>query len=87
MAPPTPAALLSGLYTPAERVEYFPRRAQYCGSPCLSIAFARCPYLKDVLKDRVHLEGANDAVMGEQGWSRTRWVLEVRFPCPRHGVE
>jgi hypothetical protein len=35
------------------------------------------PYLKDILKDRVLLDGANEAVMAENGWSRTRWVLEV----------
>ncbi|KAJ6606076.1 hypothetical protein DFH09DRAFT_1066970 [Mycena vulgaris] len=80
-APPTPAALLSGAYTPAgECIEYFPRRPALCARPSLSIAFtvhARpAPYLKDLLRGRVRVDGAENAVMREHGWSRTRWVLE-----------
>ncbi|KAJ7490975.1 hypothetical protein FB451DRAFT_1166292 [Mycena latifolia] len=83
-APPTPAALLSGAYTPATDreacLEYFPRRAAFRGRPSLSIGFTvhrqPAPYLKDILHDRVYLDGAQDAVMQAHGWSRTRWVLE-----------
>ncbi|KAJ7221470.1 hypothetical protein GGX14DRAFT_669845, partial [Mycena pura] len=82
-APPTPAAILSGAYRGVdaeERIEYFPRRPAFCGRPCLSIAFTvgghPAPYLKDIVKNRVLLDGAHDAVMADQGWSRTRWLLE-----------
>ncbi|KAJ7237727.1 hypothetical protein B0H12DRAFT_1238112 [Mycena haematopus] len=79
--PPTPAAILSGAYSPeGECVEYFPRRPEFCGRPSLSIPFSvhgnPAPYLKDILKNRVLLDGAHDAVMADSGWSRTRWLLE-----------
>ncbi|KAJ7709513.1 hypothetical protein B0H17DRAFT_1190716 [Mycena rosella] len=78
--PPTPAALLSGAYAPARAIECFPRRAAFCGRPSLSIAFAvhtqPAPYLAELLRGRVRLDGAHDAVMRAHGWSRTRWVLE-----------
>ncbi|KAJ6567099.1 hypothetical protein B0H19DRAFT_1139442 [Mycena capillaripes] len=79
--PPTPAAILSGTYHATEEyVEYFPRRPEFCGRPCMSIPFKvhghPAPYLKDILKDRVLLDGAHDTVMADNGWSRTRWMLE-----------
>ncbi|KAF7353887.1 hypothetical protein MVEN_01074600 [Mycena venus] len=78
--PPTPSAILNGVYRSEERIEYFPRRPEFCGRPLFSIPFSvhghPGPYLKDILKDRVLLDGAQDAVMGDTGWSRTRWVLE-----------
>ncbi|KAK7036008.1 hypothetical protein R3P38DRAFT_2910161 [Favolaschia claudopus] len=79
--PPTPSAILNGAYVGAEEcIEYFPRRPQYCGQPCLSISFSvhghPAPYLKDILKDRVLLDSAHDPIMTDQGWSRTRWILE-----------
>ncbi|KAF8209304.1 hypothetical protein K438DRAFT_1960301 [Mycena galopus ATCC 62051] len=79
--PPTPAAILSGAYrAEAECIEYFPRRPEFCGRPSMSISFLvhghPAPYLKDILKDRVLLDGAHDAIMADNGWSRTRWVLE-----------
>ncbi|KAJ7765699.1 hypothetical protein B0H16DRAFT_399596 [Mycena metata] len=79
---PTPAAILSGAYSADEGIENFPRRAQFCGRPCLSIPFTvgghPAPYLKDALKDRVLIDGAEDPVMvmADNTWSRTRWVLE-----------
>ncbi|KAJ7500383.1 hypothetical protein B0H11DRAFT_1995141 [Mycena galericulata] len=86
--PPTPAAILNGGYCPEQEcIEYFPRRPEFCGRPSLSIAFAvhghPAPYLKDILKERVVLDRAHEAVMAEQGWSRTRWVLEVRLSVTR----
>ncbi|KAJ7819063.1 hypothetical protein B0H14DRAFT_3473366 [Mycena olivaceomarginata] len=79
--PPTPAAILSGSYrAEQECIECFPRRPEFCGRPSMSVSFSvqghPAPYLKDILKDRVLLDGANEAVMAENGWSRTRWVLE-----------
>lgn len=60
----------------------------------MSILFAvhghPAPYLKDILKDRVLLDGAHDAVMADSGWSRTRWILEVRLvgsPRLRSGAD
>ncbi|KAJ7165169.1 hypothetical protein C8R46DRAFT_1220330 [Mycena filopes] len=34
------------------------------------------PYLKDLLRHDAILDGADDAVMAHQRWTRTRWVLE-----------
>ncbi|KAJ7084876.1 hypothetical protein B0H15DRAFT_384474 [Mycena belliarum] len=79
VTPPTPAELLSGAYAPAA-LEYFPRRAVFHGRPSLSIVFRvhrqPAPYLSDILRDRVRLDGAEAAVMRAQGWSRTRWLLD-----------
>ncbi|KAJ7718205.1 hypothetical protein DFH07DRAFT_1011957 [Mycena maculata] len=80
--PPTPAAILSGGYRPEEGecIEYVPRRPEFCGRPSLSIAFAvhrhPAPYLKEILRGRIVLDGAHDTVMADHGWSRTLWALE-----------
>lgn len=76
---------MSGVYRAEDCIEYFPRRPEFCGRPCMSILFSvhghPGPYLKDILKDRVLLDGAHDVVMADNGWSRTRWVLEVCSFC------
>ncbi|KAJ7131674.1 hypothetical protein C8R43DRAFT_1133620 [Mycena crocata] len=79
--PPTPAAILNGAYRPGgESIEYFPRRADYCGRPTLSIRFTvhghPAPYLKEIFKDRVLLDNGEKMAFAGHGWSRTRWVLE-----------
>ncbi|KAJ7684324.1 hypothetical protein DFH06DRAFT_1118103 [Mycena polygramma] len=79
--PPTPAAILSGSYRPTEAcIECIPRRPEFCGRSTMSITFTvhghPAPYLNEILKDRVLLDGAHDSVMSDSGWSRSKWVLE-----------
>ncbi|KAJ6500817.1 hypothetical protein C8R45DRAFT_820333 [Mycena sanguinolenta] len=78
--PATPSAILRGHIAEPGCVEFFPRRPEFCGRPSLSVPFSvhghPAPYLKDILKDRVLLDGAYDAVMADEGWSRTKWLLE-----------
>ncbi|KAJ6630333.1 hypothetical protein B0H10DRAFT_982628 [Mycena sp. CBHHK59/15] len=79
---PTPESILSGTYRPqdVECIEFFPRRSQYCERPSYTITFSvrghRAPYLREILKDRVLLDGAHDMVMAFTGWSRTKWVID-----------
>ncbi|KAJ7184595.1 hypothetical protein C8R46DRAFT_1026477 [Mycena filopes] len=77
---PTPAEILNNTYPAHEPIENLPRRAQFHGRPGRSIAFTvrgqPAPYLKDVLKGRVVLDGATELVMADTDWVYTLWVLD-----------
>ena len=94
---PTPQSILDGSYSAAlatneahrDVVTYIPRVPEYCGKPSLqSIIFTvngrPGPYLKDVIKGRVILDGAYDTVFREFSWKQTNLTIDVSssFPIP-----
>ncbi|KIM49788.1 hypothetical protein M413DRAFT_438920 [Hebeloma cylindrosporum] len=86
---PTPQSILDGSYSAAlafseanrDVVTYIPRAPEYCGKPTLpSIIFTvngrPGPYLKDVIKGRVMLDGAYDTVFREFSWKQTSLTID-----------
>lgn len=66
-----------------QHLQYFPRRAQFCGNPSFapilfSVDGVPGPYLSDIVKGRVVIDAANDAVFEWHGWKATPWTLDVR---------
>ena len=86
---PTPQSILDGSYQAAlqsnERdvVTYVPRLPQHSGAPSLpSIVFCvngkPGPYLNDITKKRVILDGAYDLVLKDRVWKQTSLTIDVR---------
>jgi len=94
---PTPQSILDGSYSASlatseanrDVVTYVPRSPEYSGGPSLpSIIFTvngrPGPYLKDVIKGRVTLDGAYDTVFREYSWKQTNFTIDVSFSFPIH---
>jgi len=86
---PTPQSILDGSYQAAlqsnecDVVTYVPRLPQHSGAPSLpSIVFCvngkPGPYLNDITKKCVILDGAYDLVLKDRVWKQTSLTIDVR---------
>lgn len=92
LANPTPLSVLNGSFSRAlqpsqqkpDVVVIFPRRPEFHGIPSFqSVTFSVNgkigPYLKDVIKGRVEVDGAGDEIFEGRGWRTTNWMIDVRL--------
>ncbi|TFK24637.1 hypothetical protein FA15DRAFT_409038 [Coprinopsis marcescibilis] len=82
---PTPESVMDGSFQRAlahsdqkDIVIYVPRRPEYSGEPTISLELSvdgkPGPYIRDVAKGTVVVDGARDRVFYDMGWKQT-WVM------------
>lgn len=83
---PTPQSILDGSYvrSQSERdiVIYAPRRPEHMHPPYIPSVLFKVdgkvgPYIKDVMRGRVHLDSSSDKVFEYHAWKQTHWVIDV----------
>lgn len=82
---PTPQSILDGSYvrSQSERdiVIYAPRRPEHMHPPYIPSVLFKVdgkvgPYIKDVMRGRVHLDSSSDKVFEYHAWKQTHWVID-----------
>ncbi|TFK35522.1 hypothetical protein BDQ12DRAFT_655655 [Crucibulum laeve] len=88
IVPPTPSAILDGSYhrylnssEEQDLVIYFPRKPEYTGAPSIpSINFSvngkPGPYISDICKGKVSIDGGYDQVFAYHGWRQSSYMID-----------